>query len=179
MNPDNFNNVSWLRQEYTCTNLTLSGSNLLIASQWKTWCWYSLPKILVNTVTPFPVWEIIATLLLGNLQCFFQGPESSIFLHLSFHLSTKDLEVVGLQHEYSKAAEYLTLNLHLGQKYRNHLNQGLHWYMNYFQARKNKTDVERRQTLGCLRSINPNMIKHFIKQSPLLFFKSYMLPYTK
>ena len=37
----------------------------------------------------------------------------------------------------------------------------------------NKTGVERRQTLGPLRSINPNMINHFIKQSPLLFSKSY------
>ena len=36
-----------------------------------------------------------------------------------------------------------------------------------------KTGVERRQTLGPLRSVNPNMINHFIKQSPLLFSKSY------
>ena len=35
-----------------------------------------------------------------------------------------------------------------------------------------KTGVERRETLGPLRSINPNMINHFIKQSPLLFSKS-------
>ena len=32
---------------------------------------------------------------------------------------------------------------------------------------RNKTGVERRQTLGPLRSINPNMINHFIKQSLL------------
>ena len=37
----------------------------------------------------------------------------------------------------------------------------------------NKTGVERRQTLGPLRSVNPNMINYFIKQLPLLFFKSY------
>ena len=36
----------------------------------------------------------------------------------------------------------------------------------------NKTDVERRQTLGHLRSINPNMINPFAKQSPLLLSKS-------
>ena len=36
----------------------------------------------------------------------------------------------------------------------------------------NKTDVERRQTLGHPRSINPNMINHVPQQSPL---KSYML----
>ena len=37
----------------------------------------------------------------------------------------------------------------------------------------NKTGVERRQTLGPLRSVNPNMINYFIKQLPLLFSKSY------
>ena len=41
--------------------------------------------------------------------------------------------------------------------------------------RYNKTDVERRQTLGPLRSINPDMINHLNKQSPLLLSKSYML----
>ena len=43
----------------------------------------------------------------------------------------------------------------------------------YSGADQNKTGVECRQTLGPLRSINPNMINHFIKQSPLLFSKSY------
>ena len=33
----------------------------------------------------------------------------------------------------------------------------------------NKTGVERRQTLGHLRSINPNMINHVPQQSPLIF----------
>ena len=33
----------------------------------------------------------------------------------------------------------------------------------------NKTDVERRQTLGHPRSINPNMINHVPQQSPLIF----------
>ena len=31
-----------------------------------------------------------------------------------------------------------------------------------------KTDVERRQTLGHPRSINPNMINHVPQQSPLI-----------
>ena len=35
--------------------------------------------------------------------------------------------------------------------------------------RYNKTDVERRQTLGHPRSINPNMINHVPQQSPLIF----------
>ena len=35
---------------------------------------------------------------------------------------------------------------------------------------KNKTDVERRQTLGHPRSINPNMINHVPQQSPPLIF---------
>ena len=34
---------------------------------------------------------------------------------------------------------------------------------------KNKTDDERRQTLGHPRSINPSMINHVAKQSPLIF----------
>ena len=34
---------------------------------------------------------------------------------------------------------------------------------------KNKTDAERRQTLGHPRSINPNMINHVPQQSPLIF----------
>ena len=42
----------------------------------------------------------------------------------------------------------------------------------WLNEKKNKTGVERRQTLGPLRSINPNMINHFIKQSPLLFSQS-------
>ena len=33
----------------------------------------------------------------------------------------------------------------------------------------NKTDVERRQTLGHPGSINPNMINHIPQQSPLIF----------
>ena len=33
----------------------------------------------------------------------------------------------------------------------------------------NKTDAERRQTLGHPRSINPNMINHVPQQSPLIF----------
>ena len=32
-----------------------------------------------------------------------------------------------------------------------------------------KTDAERRQTLGHPRSINPNMINHVPQQSPLIF----------
>ena len=39
----------------------------------------------------------------------------------------------------------------------------------------NKTDVECRETLGHLGTINPNMIKHFAKQSPLLFWVTYTL----
>ena len=37
------------------------------------------------------------------------------------------------------------------------------------------SDVERLQTLGHLRPINPNMINHFATQSPLLYSESYML----
>ena len=42
----------------------------------------------------------------------------------------------------------------------------------------NKTDVERRQTLGNPRSINPNMINHVAKQSPIIFCHMCCL-YTK
>ena len=40
--------------------------------------------------------------------------------------------------------------------------------LNFLESRHqklNKTDVERQQTLGHPRSINPNMITHFTKQS--------------
>ena len=36
-------------------------------------------------------------------------------------------------------------------------------------AKYNKTDVERRQTLGHPRSINPNMINHVPQQLPIIF----------
>ena len=42
-----------------------------------------------------------------------------------------------------------------------------------------KTDVESRQSLRRLRSINANMIKQFTKQSPLPFSMSYMLSLPK
>ena len=38
-----------------------------------------------------------------------------------------------------------------------------------------KTDVERRQTLGHRRSINPNMINHVPQQSPLIFQVIYVV----
>ena len=38
-----------------------------------------------------------------------------------------------------------------------------------------KTGVERRQTLGHLRSINPNMINHVPQQSPLIFWVIYVV----
>ena len=40
---------------------------------------------------------------------------------------------------------------------------------------ENKTDVERRQTLGHPRSINPNMINHVPQQSPLIFWVIYVV----
>ena len=42
-------------------------------------------------------------------------------------------------------------------------------------ASQNKTDVERRQTLSHLRSINPNMINHVPQQSPLIFEVIYVV----
>ena len=41
--------------------------------------------------------------------------------------------------------------------------------LKFLQYIKNKTDVERRQTLGHPKSINPNMINHVPQQSPLIF----------
>ena len=38
-----------------------------------------------------------------------------------------------------------------------------------YTAVSDKTDVERRQTLGHPRSINPNMINYVPQQSPLTF----------
>ena len=45
----------------------------------------------------------------------------------------------------------------------------LYLYTVYGLVKKNKTDVERRQTLGHPKSINPNMINHVPQQSPLIF----------
>ena len=45
----------------------------------------------------------------------------------------------------------------------------------YHNLNNNKTDVECRETFGCLRTINPDMINHFAKQSPLLFYTMYVV----
>ena len=46
---------------------------------------------------------------------------------------------------------------------------GSHFWIGSRYSKYNKTDVERRQTLGHPGSINPNMINHVPQQSPLIF----------
>ena len=47
--------------------------------------------------------------------------------------------------------------------------QSREYYFGVAKQLNNKTDVERRQTLGHPRSINPNMINHVPQQLPLIF----------
>ena len=61
-------------------------------------------------------------------------------------------------HKQKSCWEIYTLNL---------LKSLIRWQSKY--NKKNKADLERRQTLGRPWSINPNMINHFAKQWPLLF----------
>ena len=51
----------------------------------------------------------------------------------------------------------------------------LYIFTDCFSHSFDKTDVERRQTLGHPRSINPNMINHVPQQSPLIFYVIYVV----